>query len=72
MGERGPELERTGPSSITSNSDLKDLLGNKELVEQLKKLISEMEENTKFNARVSNKLDALTVGGNTLRVKQVS
>lgn len=72
VGERGPELERTGPSSITSNGDLKELLGNRELINQLKKLISEMEENTKFNERVSNKLDALTVGGNTLRVKQVS
>jgi len=38
VGEKGPELEWTGPSRIYSNSDSKDLLGSSELVSEVKKL----------------------------------
>lgn len=60
VGENGPELEMTGPASIASNNDLSKLLNNKELVDQLKVLIDALAENTEFNRRVSNKLDAAT------------
>lgn len=69
VGEQGPELESTGPSRITSNSDLKDLLSDKELVGQLRELIAEVKQSTKFNKRVSRKLDSVTAGGTALRVK---
>ncbi len=58
VGERGPELERTGPSSITSNSDLKKSIGNDELLEELKKL--------------NKTLDAVTQSGTVLRTRSVA
>lgn len=61
VGERGPEIEATGPSRITSNNDLAKMLSNDDVVEQLLLLFKEMRENTKFNQRVANKLDAVTM-----------
>ena len=53
VGERGPELESTGPSNITSNTDMKKATGNDEVLTELKKM---------------NKiLDAVTHGGTSLR-----
>lgn len=53
VGERGPELESTGPSNITSNADMKKATGNDEVLTELKKM---------------NKiLDAVTHGGTSLR-----
>lgn len=60
VGERGPEIEATGPSRITSNNDLEKLLSNKDLVDQIKILIAAVGDNTEFNRRVANKLDAAT------------
>ncbi|MCZ0963893.1 hypothetical protein [Paracoccus benzoatiresistens] len=44
VGENGPELEATGPSRIFSNSQTRDLLGNREVVAELKALRAEMAE----------------------------
>jgi len=57
VGERGPELERTGPSHITSNNDLKKTIGNDEVVASVKKLVK--------------KLDQVIQGGDFIRVKTV-
>ncbi|SNX59724.1 hypothetical protein SAMN06296273_1160 [Nitrosomonas ureae] len=58
VGERGPELERTGPSHITSNNNLKKTIGNDEVVASVKKLIK--------------KLDQVIQGGDFIRVKTVA
>ena len=61
VGERGPEIEATGPSRITSNNDLQKMLSNDEVVSTLLLLIEEIQTNTKYNQRVASKLDAVTV-----------
>jgi len=38
VGERGPELEYTGPSQITSNSASRSLVDNSEMVAELRRL----------------------------------
>ena len=42
VGERGPELEITGPSRIHSNSETKSMLDNRAVVEELKSLRQEL------------------------------
>lgn len=44
VGENGPELEATGPSRIISNSQTRDLLGNREMLAELKALRAELAE----------------------------
>lgn len=61
VGERGPEIEATGPSRITSNNDLQKMLSNDEVVKTLLQLIGEVQTNNKYNQRVASKLDAVTV-----------
>ncbi|WP_293006870.1 hypothetical protein [Nitrosomonas sp.] len=58
VGERGPEIERTGPSHITSNSDLKKSIGNDELLQELKKM--------------NSTLDSVTQSGTALRTRNVA
>lgn len=72
VGENGPELESTGPARITSNNDLTKLLSNEDVVEQLALLLKELQKNSEINGRVANKLDAVTQGGTTLRMKQIA
>ena len=68
VGERGPELEFTGPSRIASNNDLKDALsGNKEVVTELRLLRSAIEKSNKYNQRVSRNIDSVTQGGTAFR-----
>ena len=68
VGERGPELEFTGPSRIASNNDLKEALsGNKEVVIELRLLRSAIEKNSKYNQRVSRNIDSVTQGGTSFR-----
>ncbi|MBY0474220.1 MAG: hypothetical protein K2Q13_04050 [Nitrosomonas sp.] len=55
VGERGPELERTGPSQITGNSDLKKSIGNDKVIEELGKLVKI--------------LSSVTQGGTAFRTK---
>lgn len=55
VGERGPELERTGSSKITSNKDLQEMMSNKEVAAQVKKL--------------NDKLDSVIQGNTYMRVK---
>lgn len=64
VGERGPELEFTGPSRITSNNDLAKMLNNHDVVDQIKLLIQAVSQSTEFNRRVSTKLDDLTIMSN--------
>lgn len=61
VGEKGPELESTGPSRITSNNDLANLLNNDDVVGQLKILIAKLDKNNEHNKKVVDKLDALTI-----------
>lgn len=61
VGERGPEIEATGPSRITSNNDLSKLLSNDDVVAKLLLLITEVQKNNTYNQRVASKLDAVTV-----------
>lgn len=42
VGENGPEIEMTGPSRITSNSDSRKLLDNSEVVAELRALRAEV------------------------------
>lgn len=42
VGEKGPELEATGPSRIYSNKQTKDLLGNQELIKEIQELRKEV------------------------------
>jgi len=46
VGERGVEMEYTGPSTIISNSDTRKSLGTDELIAEVKKLREETNENT--------------------------
>lgn len=69
VGERGPELEFTGPSRIASNNDLSKMLNNDDVVAALRALIAEVQKNNEYNQRVANKLDAVTHGGTVLRTR---
>lgn len=44
VGERGPELEMTGPSRIMSNNDTRRMLQNPDLVEAVKSMKQEISE----------------------------
>ena len=44
VGERGPELEMTGPSRIMSNNDTRKMLQNPDLVEAVKAMKQEISE----------------------------
>lgn len=64
VGENGPELEFTGPSQITSNSQSKALLDNSEVVKELKSLREDIKaygyaiaKNTGKSAKVSDRWD---------------
>lgn len=68
VGERGPELEFTGPSRIASNNDLREALsGNKEVVAELRLLRGAIEKSNKYNQRVSRNIDSVTQGGTSFR-----
>jgi len=78
VGERGPELEFTGPSRIFNNSDSKRLLDLSEVVAELKALREEMAEiktNTGSTATHTQKtadlLDDVSAGGGPILVSQV-
>lgn len=71
VGEHGPELEFTGPSRISSNNDLSRMLNNDSVVTAIYDLIEKIKENNTYNQRVANKLDAVTHGGNALRIKEL-
>lgn len=72
VGERGPELERTGPSHITSNSDLKKTLGNDDIVKELRLLRAAVEKSEAPNRKVSKILKGVTQGGTSLRTKSAT
>ncbi|SFK91965.1 tape measure domain-containing protein [Nitrosomonas aestuarii] len=60
VGERGPELEATGPARIASNNDLQKMLSNDDLVISIQELIKLMKTDAKYSKRVSRKLDRFT------------
>lgn len=72
VGERGPELEATGPSRITSTEKLMKEFSNREVVVELKKLREALGQNTRFNKKVSRNIDAVTQGGSSLRTEEQS
>lgn len=79
VGERGPELEFTGPSRIVSNPESRKLLDLAEVVAELKALRAEMaaiKANTGSTAtntqKTSDLLDNVSAGGGPLLVTQVS
>ncbi|MCP5246076.1 MAG: tape measure protein [Burkholderiales bacterium] len=61
VGERGPEIEATGPARITSNNDLRNMLSNENVVAAINQLIAELQSNSTYNKRVANKLDSVTI-----------
>lgn len=69
VGERGPELERTGASQITSNNDLKKAIGNDEIVKELRLLRAAVDKSEAPNRKVSKILKGVTQGGTFLRTK---
>lgn len=71
VGERGPELESTGPSRITSNNDLKNIVNNDGVVKAISELQAEISEVKTSNDKVRKILDAVTQGGSYLRVKNI-
>jgi len=65
VGERGPELEQTGPSRIYSSSETMRMLDNRQVVEELRAIREEMRagqyaiaKNVEKTARVTEKWDA--------------
>ena len=79
VGERGPELEVTGPSRIFSNSDTASMLDNSQVVDALKEVHSllfallEMGGDHKVvSERTLEIFNAITQGGTTLRTKAVT
>jgi len=71
VGERGPELESTGPSRITSNNDLKNIVNNDGVVKAISELQAEISEVKTSNDKVRKILDSVTQGGTYLRVKNI-
>ena len=76
VGERGPELEVTGPSRIYSNKDTASMLDNSEVVSSLadmKKLlfahINMAGDQKVLTEKMYNIFDRVTQGGTTLRTK---
>ncbi len=69
VGERGPELEFTGPSRIASNADLTNMLHSNDVVKELRNLIGEIKEVKKHTERTAYRLDAVTRGGNSIKTK---
>jgi len=58
VGERGPELEMTGPSHITSNSDLKQALAsNADLIKELREMKQYIRQTTKNTGETRDKLN---------------
>jgi len=71
VGERGPELESTGPGHITSNNDLKNIVNNDGVVKAISDLQAEIKEVKTSNDKVRKILDSVTQGGTFLRVKNI-
>jgi hypothetical protein len=63
VGERGPELEYTGPSRIYSNSDTRRMLDNREVVSVLNRLLA---IEARMEARLSDIRD------DTRRTRQIA
>lgn len=83
VGERGPELEYTGPSRIMTNSQSRDMLDNSALLAEVRQLRGEMKailtsvaRNTGKSAALAQKRDDIgtldTNEGDALLVKVVS
>lgn len=72
VGERGPELEFTGPSRIASNQDFKNLLKSDELSNDIKELTKQFKKVVMFTKNTSNKLDQVTRNGTAIRTKGIA
>lgn len=72
VGERGPELEFTGPSRIASNSEFKNLLRSDDLSSDIKELTRQIKKVVSFTKNTSNKLDQVTRNGTAIRTKGVA
>lgn len=72
VGERGPELEYTGPSWIVNNNDSKRLLDFSEVVAELKALRAEMAQITKNTHATADLLDNVSAGGGAMLVEIAS
>ena len=77
VGEKGPEIEFTGPSRISSNRDVSRMLDNREVIAELKLLRKAFDDNTKEarksaeqNRKTAKTLGAVTQGGTRFRTQQ--
>jgi len=67
VGERGPELEFTGPSRISSNSDLSRMLNNDALERRLESLEKQFQKVVRHTGSTAKRMRAVTRNGNALR-----
>lgn len=66
VGENGPELEYTGPSTIMSNSNTRSLLNNDDVVAELRALREEVR-----NLRAENKAGDIAIERNTSKTAKM-
>ncbi len=69
VGERGPEIEYTGPSRIFSNTESRQLLDLSEVVAELKQLRNEIVEVRKSTRQTADLLDDVSAGGGAFLVE---
>ena len=67
VGEYGPELERTGPSRIYSNSDSKGIFDADGIKDAINKLTEVVAIGNKEQRRNADILDRVTLGGTSFR-----
>jgi hypothetical protein len=71
VGENGVELEATGPSRIFNANQTADILSggnNKELIEQVELLRSEVRANVLHTAKMARLLDRVIPEGDSIRI----
>ena len=67
VGERGPELEVTAPSTIYSTDRTKELLGSRDIVFAIRDLINVVLQGAEYNKKTSDILLRVTRDGESLR-----
>lgn len=67
VGERGPELEFTGPSRIVSNSDTKQIFDSEGIIAVVKEVVQAVLAGNKENRRTADAIDRVSLGGTSIR-----
>ncbi len=72
VGERGPELEMTGPSMIQSNAALRRMLGgggDKGMKTRMQKVEAQTKATARNMAKVRRMLERVTIDGDAMTVR---